>query len=97
MIYERFGPNKAGRIPNLSVGGLMAEFPELFPPGTALDLLIPLGEKSIRAKAEVAWSDKTPVTSSTSYRHGLRFTRLELHDRLMLRLFIAEVARRYGP
>lgn len=97
MIYRRLGPNKVGRIPNLSVGGLMAEFPERFPPGTALNLLIPLGEKSIRAKAEVRWSKETPDTGGDAYRHGLKFTRLELHDRLTLRLFIAEISRRCGP
>lgn len=93
MIYRNLGPNKAGRVPNLSVGGLMAELPELFPPGTPLDVLIPLGEKSIRAKAEVVWSQGLPNTVGNSYQHGLMFTRLDLHDRLTLRLFIAEVSR----
>ncbi len=68
----------------------MAEFPELFPPGTPLTLLIPPGERFIRAMAEVVWSKEFPDAAGIANRHGLKFTNLTLQDRLALKLFLAE-------
>lgn len=69
----------------------MAEFPERFPCGTQLNLLISLGEGFVRADATVAWSQESPPESATSHPHGLEFTWLELQHRLSLKAFIAEV------
>ena len=44
----------------------------------------------MRAEAEVVWSQEFPDPAGTSYRHGLKFTQLELQDRLILELFIAK-------
>jgi hypothetical protein len=65
----------------------MVELPELLPPGTALDIDITLGERSIHAEVEVVWSRNS---SDTLYPHGCKFTRLELQDRLTLAVFIAK-------
>ncbi|MFQ5658400.1 MAG: PilZ domain-containing protein [Candidatus Methylomirabilales bacterium] len=91
VIYRRLGPANTGRIRTLSEGGLMAEFPELLPRGTHLDLLISLREGFVRADATVAWSQESPPESATSHPHGLEFTWLELQHRLSLKAFIAEV------
>ncbi len=96
VSYRRLGPDNTGRIRNLSEGGLMVELPELFPPKTQLALLLPVGETSIRAEAQVVWSggsppeQASPHDATTSNPHGLKLTRLELQDRLNLELFIAK-------
>lgn len=90
ISYRRLGPDTTGRIRNLSEGGLLVELPELLPPGSSLDLVISVEEKSVRAEAEVVWSQELPTTASGSYRHGLRFTRFELQDRLTWAVFIAK-------
>ena len=74
---------------DLNERGLMVTLAEQFPVGTLLDLLIFLGERSIRAEAEVVWSQNAPPEQATSYLHRLRFTSLDLQDRLSLELFIA--------
>lgn len=91
LSYRQLGPNTSGRVQNLSEGGLMVELPELFPPGTSLDLVVSLGDHSIHAEGEVMWSQSPSDVSRTSYPHGLKFTRLELPDRLTLAVFIAKV------
>lgn len=91
LNYRRMGPSTSGRVQNLSEGGLMVELPELFPPGTSLDLVVSLGEHSIHAEGEVMWSQSPSDAPQTSYPHGLKFTRLELPDRLTLAVFIAKV------
>lgn len=91
LSYRQLGPNTSGRIQNLSEGGLMVELPERFPAGTALDLVISLGDHSIHAEGEVIWSQGPSDAARTSYSHGLKFTRLELPDRLTLAVFIAKV------
>ena len=90
VILRHLEPDKAGRIRNISEGGLMVELPELFPPRTPLALFIRLGEKSVRTEAEVVWSQEFPDPAGTSYRHGLKITQLELQDRLILELFTAK-------
>ncbi len=96
VSYRQLGPDNTGRTRNLSGGGLMVELPELFSPKTQLALLLSLGEVSIRAEAEVVWSRESPPEqasphdATTSYPHGLKFTRLDLQDRLNLELFIAK-------
>jgi hypothetical protein len=65
----------------------MVELPELVPPGTALDLDISLGERSIHAEVEVVWSQDA---LHASYAHGCKFIRLELQDRLTLAVFLAK-------
>jgi hypothetical protein len=89
--YRRLGPNTGGRIRNLSEGGLLAELPELMGPGSLLDVDVGLGDRSIHAEAEVVWSQAAAETSGGSYLHGIKFTRLELQDRLTLAVFIAKV------
>jgi hypothetical protein len=91
VVYRRLGPNTPGRIRNLSEGGLLVDLPELFPPGTQLSLDLSLGDRSIHAEVEVAWSTDPPGGAATSYAHGVKFTRLELQDRLSLAVFIARV------
>ncbi len=91
LSYRRLGPTTSGRIQNLSEGGMMVDLPELFPSGTPLDLVITLGEQSIHAEAEVVWSQPPSDAATAAYRHGLKFTRLELPDRLTLAVFIAKV------
>jgi hypothetical protein len=66
----------------------MVELPEVFPPGSAIDLDIALDERSIRAEVEVIWSEES---STTPHPHGCKFTRLELQDRLTLAVFLAKV------
>ena len=88
--YRRLGPSTTGRIRNLSEGGLAVELPELCPPGTSLDLVISVDDRSVHAEAEVVWSQELPTTPAGSYRHGLRFTRFELQDRLTWAVFIAK-------
>lgn len=78
VTYRRLGVGKAGWIRNLGEGGLMADLPERFSPGTPLDLVIAVGERYIHAEAEVVWSQDRIDTSKTTYPHGLRVTRLEL-------------------
>jgi hypothetical protein len=91
VVYRRLGPTAPGRIHNLSEGGLMVELPELFPTGTRLDIDISLGDRSIHGEGEVVWSQDPPDSPATSYLHGLKFTRLDLQDRLTLAVFIAKV------
>jgi len=87
VTYRRLGPGAAGQVRNISEGGLMVELPELVPPGTALDLDISVGERSIHAEVEVVWSQDS---LRASYAHGCKFTRLELQDRLTLAVFLAK-------
>lgn len=87
VTYRRLGPRSPGQVRNISEGGLMAELPEVFPPGTALDLDVTLGERSIHAEVEVVWSKES---SSDAHPHGCKFTRLELQDRLTLAVFLAK-------
>ncbi len=89
VTYRELGPAKTGRVRNVSEGGLMVELPERYPPGTAFDLLIPLDQRTIHPQAEVVWSQRSSDETTTTYLHGLRFTRLELQDRLTLELFLA--------
>ena len=91
VVYRRLGPATSGRIRNLSEGGVLVELPELFPPGTHLNLDLSLGDRSIHAQVEVAWSTDPHDPAVTSYAHGVKFTRLELQDRLSLAVFIARV------
>lgn len=88
VTYRHLGPSTPGKVRNISEGGLMVELPEIFPPGTAIDLDIALGERSIRPEVEVVWSEDS---SNSSYPHGCKFTRLELQDRLTLAVFLAKV------
>lgn len=88
--YRRLGPSTTGRVRNLSEGGLLVELQEFLPPGTPLDLIIAVGEKSVRVEGEVVWSQELPPTPDGSYRHGIRFTRFELQDRLTWAVFIAK-------
>lgn len=90
LVYRRLGPDSTGRIRNLSEGGLMVELPEGLVPGTALDLVLTLGDHPIRAEAEVVWAQELPTTPAGSYRHGVKFTRFELQDRLTWAVFIAK-------
>lgn len=87
VTYRRLGPSAPGQARNISEGGVMVELPELLAPGTALDLDISLGERSIHAEVEVVWSQDA---SQASYAHGCKFTRLELQDRLTLAVFLAK-------
>lgn len=89
VTYRELGPAKTGWIRNLSQGGVMVDLPERYPPGTAFDLLISLDQRSISPQAEVAWSHHAAPEGTTSYVHGLKFTRLNLQDRLTLELFLA--------
>lgn len=91
VIYRRLGPANTGRIRTLSQGGLMVEFPERFPRGTQLDLLISLRENFVRAEAKVAWSQESPSNTVTSHPHGLEFTWVELQHQLSLKAFITEI------
>lgn len=93
VTYRQLGPQSTGRIHNLSEGGLVAEFSEVLTPGTLLDLHIPLGDKSIHAEVEVVWAQESREEPGTSYRHGLRFTRLNVQDLLRLEVFISQVLR----
>jgi len=68
----------------------LVEFPELLPPGTLLDLVISVEERHVRVEGEVAWSQELPTTADGSCRHGIRFTRFELQDRLTWAVFIAK-------
>jgi len=89
IIYRQLGPARAGSMHDLNERGLMVTLAERFPVGTLLDLLIFLGERSIRAEAEVVWSRDASQEQATSYLHRLKFTSLDLQDRLSLELFIA--------
>jgi hypothetical protein len=91
VVYQRLGPATPGRVRNLSEGGLLVDLPERFPPGTQLNLDLSLGDRSIHAEVEVAWSTDPQEGSVTSYPHGVKFIRLELQDRLSLAVFIAKV------
>ena len=91
VVYRRLGPATPGRICNLSEGGLLVELPERFSPGTQLSLDLSLGDRSIHAEVEVAWSTDPRDGAVTSYPHGVKFIRLELQDRLSLAVFIAKV------
>jgi hypothetical protein len=90
VTYRRLGPDTTGRIRNLSEGGLLVELPELLSPGTQLDLVISVDDRSVHAEAEVAWAQELPTTPAGSYRHGVKFTRFELQDRLTWAVFIAK-------
>jgi hypothetical protein len=90
VTYRRLGPDTTGRIRNLSEGGLLVELPELLSPGTQLDLIISVDDRSVRAEAEVVWAQELPPTPAGSYRHGVKFTRFELQDRLTWAVFIAK-------
>lgn len=54
-----------------------------------LDPLIFLGERSIRAEAEVVWCQDASPEQANSCLHRLKFTSLDLQDRLSLELFMA--------
>ncbi len=89
ITYRELGPTRTGQVRNVSQGGLMVVLPERFPPGTAFDLLVPLDQRSIYPQAEVVWSKDLSDGTATGYLHGLRFTRIDLQDRLTLELFLA--------
>jgi len=89
LTYRELGPARTGRILNLSEGGLMVELPERYPPGAAFDLLVHLDQRAIHPQAEVVWSQDRPDEATKVYLHGLRFTRLDLQDRLTVELFLA--------
>jgi hypothetical protein len=89
IIYRQLGPARAGSMHDLNERGLMVTLAERFPVGTLLDLLIFLGERSIRAEAEAVWCQDASPEQATSYLHRLKFTSLDLQDRLSLELFIA--------
>ena len=89
VIYRQLGPARAGSMHDLNERGLMVALAERFPVGTLLDLLLSLGERSIRAEAEVVWSQDASPEQATSCLHRLKFTCLDLQDRLSLELFIA--------
>lgn len=89
ITYRELGPAKTGQLRNVSQGGLMVELPERYPPGTAFDLLIPLDQRSIHPQAEVVWSHRSADETANTYLHGLRFTRVDIQDRLTLELFMA--------
>ncbi len=89
IIYRQLGPARAGSVHDLNERGLMAALAERFPVGTLLDLLLSLGERSIRAEAEVVWSQDACPEHATPWLHRLKFTNLDLQDRLSLELFLA--------
>lgn len=93
VIYRRLGPANTGRIRTLSQGGLMVEFPEQFPRGTQLDLLVSLRESFVRADARVAWSQESSSETASSHPHGLEFTWVDLQHQLSLKAFITQVDR----
>lgn len=89
IIYRQLGPAHSGSVHDLNERGLMAALAERFPVGTLLDLVLSLGERSIRAEAEVVWCQDARPEQASSFLHRLRFTNLGLQDRLSLELFIA--------
>lgn len=89
ITYRELGPAKSGQLRNVSQGGLMVELPECYAPGTAFDLLIPLDQRSIHPQAEVVWSHRSADETAHTYLHGLRFTKVDIQDRLTLELFMA--------
>ncbi|MFQ5840644.1 MAG: PilZ domain-containing protein [Candidatus Methylomirabilales bacterium] len=90
VICRPLGPASTGRLHNVSEGGLMVELPERFPLGTALDLQVMLGDRTVLAEAQVIWSQPVPEGSDSPHRHGLEFTRLAPQDELSLKLFLAQ-------
>jgi hypothetical protein len=89
VIYRQLGPARAGSMHDLNEKGLMVVLAERFPVGTVLDLFLSLGERSIRAEAEVVWSQDASSEPTASVLHRLKFTSLDLQDRLSLELFMA--------
>jgi hypothetical protein len=96
IIYRQLGPARAGNMLDLNERGVMVTLAERFPVGTLLDLLIALGERSIRAEGEVIWSQDASPEQASSYLHRLKFTSLDLQDRLSLELFMAVAFRGKG-
>lgn len=98
VTCRQLGPARAGQIRNLSEGdlrnlsegGLRVDLPERFPPGTALDLRLPLGERTIHAEVEVVWSQDLTGPEPPACPHGVKFTRLAIQDHLSLKLFLAK-------
>jgi len=91
VIYRELGSASLGRVEDLGEGGVMVMLTERFPVGTPLDLVVPLGERSVRAQAEVVWAGDPSPENGGAYPHRMKFTRLEFQDQLNLELFLAIV------
>jgi hypothetical protein len=96
IVYRELGTASIGTLHDLNEGGMMAFLTQRFSVGTPMDLVISLGERSVRAQAEVVWSSDSCRGNGREYPHRLRFTRVEFHDQLNLELFIALVLDRQG-
>ena len=83
---EQFpGEEVTGVVRNVSVGGLIAEFPREISSATPLRLLLKTRRGPLELEARVVWSAAT----KTKVRHGLAFIQQQDSD-FAINLFIGE-------
>lgn len=88
LLCRRLGPAPTRRIPPL--------LSERLPLRISLDLLIMLGERSLRGEAEAVFSQESLAPGRIAYRPGGKLARLGLQDQWTFALFFAQVSRGLG-
>lgn len=82
-------PAMSGLLRDLDDGGACVRLPERVPPGTAMRISVRTGYGRIAAEAKVVWTDPPGhLPRDASYRHGLRFVRLDPASELPLRALL---------
>jgi hypothetical protein len=82
-------PALPAAIRDLGDNGVCVRLPDRVPPGTPVRLHAPTLYGPIAAEAEVVWADPPgPLPPGASYRHGLRFLRLDPASELPLRVLL---------
>jgi PilZ domain-containing protein len=79
------GQDIAGMVRNVSVGGLIAEFPQEISSATPVRLLLRTRRGPLEVEARVVWSAAT----KSKVRHGFAFTQPQDQD-FAINLFIGE-------
>lgn len=82
-------PAVTGTIRDLGDSGACVRLPERLSPGTALWLSAPTPYGLIAGDTRVVWADPPgPLPRGASYRHGLRFLRLDPSSELPMRTLL---------
>lgn len=82
-------PAVPGAIRDLGDSGACLRLPERLSPGTAVRMSAPTRYGPIAAEAKVVWADPPGrLPRGASYRHGLRFLRLDPSSELPLRVLL---------